>query len=345
MQLFVHQRQKYLKEYLADAHEWGQARAQAAADRQTEWDLLCQTASQACPHGQSCNYAAAASLFFEANSATLSRADLAGALRSIIVSGPSKTTRTPMIVGPTNSGKTTLVLPFDDLFGFARVFHKPALGSSFALRNILKEKRFLLWDDYRPVEYGHRTVPVSAFLSLFQGQPFEVQVSQSFNDGNVDFEWRHGCVLTAKAESLWTPMPGVDEEDIRHMKSRLLLFHCVAQIKNLKDTAPCARCMCGWIQDGAAEFDAKQALMTSLATTLPQERADQDAADLAGMGTLAAKANLPLPKVKQLAREIAALGALHVNELSASDWQALASWNTLLPFEQRRLRSALATSL
>ena len=40
-------------------------------------DLLCQTASHACPHGQSCNYATAASLFFEANSGTLSRADLA----------------------------------------------------------------------------------------------------------------------------------------------------------------------------------------------------------------------------------------------------------------------------
>ena len=39
--------------------------------------------------------------------------------------------------------------------------------------------------------------------------------------------------------------------------------------------------------------------MTSLATTLPQERADQDTADLAGMGTLAAKANLPLPKIKK----------------------------------------------
>lgn len=123
--------------------------------------------------------------FFDANAETLSRTGLAAALRNILISGPSKTTRAPMIVGPTNSGKSTLVLPFDTLFGFGRVFHKPALGSSFALRNILKEKRFLFWDDFRPVEYGQRTVPVTTFLSLFQHEPFEVQVSQSFNDGNA----------------------------------------------------------------------------------------------------------------------------------------------------------------
>ena len=120
-----------------------------------------------------------------------------------------------MIIGPTNSGKSTLVLPFDELYGFAHVFHKPALGSSFALRNLLKEKKFLFWDDFRPVEYGQRTVPVTTFLSLFQGQPFEVQMSQSFNDGNTDFEWHKGCVLTGKAKDLWKPLPGVDEED-RH---------------------------------------------------------------------------------------------------------------------------------
>ena len=143
MQLFVHQRQKLLKGCLAEAQEWGGAQQQAAADRQTDWALVCQTAAKACAHGECCPYAAAAAAFFDANSATLSLADLAAALRNIIVAGPSKTTRASMIVGPTNSGKSTLVLPFDDVFGFANAFHKPALNSSFALQNILKQKRFL----------------------------------------------------------------------------------------------------------------------------------------------------------------------------------------------------------
>ena len=125
----------------------------------------------------------------------LSQEALAVALRKVIKHGPSKTTRVPLLVGPTNTGKTTLIVPFDKLFGFSRVFHKPALGSSFALRNILKDKRFLMWDDYRPVQYGLVTVPVATFLSLFTGQPFEVPMSQSFHDGNEDFEWRHGCVI------------------------------------------------------------------------------------------------------------------------------------------------------
>ena len=107
------------------------------------------------------------------------------------------------MVGPTNTVTSTLVLPFDDLFTHQRVFHNPALGSKFALRNIAKDKRFLFWDDYRPVEYaqlvgGVPTVGVATFLSLFEGHPFEVNSSQSFSDGNIDFEWRHGGVKTAK---------------------------------------------------------------------------------------------------------------------------------------------------
>ena len=111
-----------------------------------------------------------------------------------------------MLVGPSNTGKSTLVYPFDDLFGPKHVFHKPALGSTFALWNIIKQKRFIFWGDYRPVEFAHhQTVPVASFLSLFTGKPTEVQVSQSFNDGNADVQWRRGAVFTAKSEALWNP--------------------------------------------------------------------------------------------------------------------------------------------
>ena len=106
-----------------------------------------------------------------------------------MINGPSKTTRVPMIVGPSNSGKTTVVKPFDKLLGFRNVHHKPALGSSCALRNIVKDKKFLLWDDYNPVLFaqpnknGQATVPVSTFLSLFQGQPFEVHFRKPSTTG------------------------------------------------------------------------------------------------------------------------------------------------------------------
>ena len=83
------------------------------------------------------------------------------------MSGPSKTCRVPLLIGASNTGKSTLLYPFDDLFGPKHVFHKPALGSTFALRNIAKKKRFIFWDDFRPVEFAHKeTIPVATFLSL-----------------------------------------------------------------------------------------------------------------------------------------------------------------------------------
>ena len=62
-----------------------------------------------------------------------------------------------------------------------------------------------MWDDYRPVQYAQKTVEVSTVLSLYNGLPFEVQVSQSFHDGNPDFWWDRGAVVTAPEEGLWDP--------------------------------------------------------------------------------------------------------------------------------------------
>ncbi len=57
MQLWVHQNQKKLKEFLAEAQEWGEARAAAQAERLSDWELLCQTADRTCCHGDECCYA------------------------------------------------------------------------------------------------------------------------------------------------------------------------------------------------------------------------------------------------------------------------------------------------
>ena len=187
-------------------------------------------------------------MIFEANRASFSPFRLAVALRKIIHGGPSKTCRVPMLIGASNTGKSTVVYPFDDLFGPKHVLHKPALGSTFALRNITKQKRFILWDDYRPVEYAHcKTVPVASFFSLFIGQMLEVQVSQSFSDGNVDVQWQRGAVFTAKEVGLWDPTPKVSAEDVRHLKNRVELFRFTHTIVALRDVESCAGCMARWI--------------------------------------------------------------------------------------------------
>ena len=92
--------------------------------------------------------------------------------------------------------------------------------------------RFIFWDDYRPLEYAalpNQAVPVDTFLSLFGGQFFEANMSQSFHDGNDDVKWTRGALMTAKEQDLWKPMPdrGVTEEDVKHMKKLVLCFPCV----------------------------------------------------------------------------------------------------------------------
>ena len=336
MQSFVSQHQRRLKEYLEDAAEWEAARAQANLNRETDWNLLCRHADMQCPCGRDCTYARAVQTIFDANSQSLSPTKLAADIRAIMLAGPSKTTPVPFIVGPTNSGKTTLVAPLNQLFGTKNVFHKPALNCKFALRNILKPNmRLIYWDDYRPVEYAEKTVEVSTVLSLFQGSAFEVQVSQSFNDGNVDFEWRRGVVWTGKEQGLWTPTRVVSQEDVRHMQSRVVQHSLCASIPTLTQTPECAICMARWIRDFAVQYDTNVALR-------PLPLAVQPVLPLAnhvvqGLDVIFASAHLPDIMEKALQEQLVELGAVTVSEVLQSDLSSLPVWRQLKTLQQRRL--------
>lgn len=67
MQQFVRNRQKHLSEYLDEAWEWNNACAEAARDRQTGCELICQNAAKECSFGEHCRYAEAAQRIFAAN--------------------------------------------------------------------------------------------------------------------------------------------------------------------------------------------------------------------------------------------------------------------------------------
>ena len=336
MQLFVHQNQRKLKDFLEDASEWDKAREAAVAERQTDWELVCQFASGACKFGGSCTYTASANRIFSANIRHgLSKEALAVSIRNIIINGPSKTTRVPLLVGPTNTGKTTLIAPFDKVFGFKNIMHKPALGSRYGLRNILKDKRFLMWDDFRPVEYGLETVPVPTFLSLFTGQPFEVQMSQSFNDGNDDFQWLRGAIMTAKEKDLWKPMGDIDAEDVEHMQSRLDIHPVRAKLGNLRDTTSCPHCMCKWVCEAAAAHDSRPAPHPVVLPLLPDSVPGQgpvspppgdSVTDVAGYAVLVQSAKLPAELAHNLLQELLAMGAVDVRELSLADWSDFSSF-------------------
>ena len=201
-------------------------------------------------------------------------------------------------------------------------------------QNHAQDKRFLLWDDFRPVQYARETVPTATLLSLFTGLPFEVQTSQSFNDGNLDFEWRRGAVLTAKEQGLWTPSPEVTEEDVHHIQSRFEVFRCLAKVQRMRDVEPCPGHLAMWVRDLAAAHDARPELLPTTSCAVSTA--------LIGMEAFAKETRLPQSAVAAIERELLEMGAVCVRELPASEWQALCVWQQLRPLEQRRVLMWLA---
>ena len=270
---------------------------------------------------------------------------MAASLRDILVSGPTKTIRVPFLVGPSNSGKSTIVYPFDQLFTPARVHHKPALGSSFSLRNLADGgKRFIFWDEFQPVAYASdKTLPVPLFLSLFIGQRTEIQVSQAFNDGNKDIQWNRGAVFTAKSDGLWLPTRHVGQEDINHMRNRVREFVFTSPLRqgDLKDVTPCAPCMCQWISEGAWSWDSAHGVQRPLPILSASSSDASDIASrvsaIAGLQDALTLLRAPDNVCEGIVVDLEQLGAVSVTELTVADWESLASWESLRPLQKRRL--------
>ena len=325
--------------------EWASAKTNAAQEAIADWDMVLQCAERGCPCGEgSCTYNAALKEIFSFNRGSVDPDELAAALRDIIVGGPKKTTRVPFLVGPSNSGKSTIIYPFDDLFTPKRVLHKPALGSSFGLRNLAGGgKRFIFWDDFRPVEFAHeKTVPTSLFLSLFIGQNTEIQVSQSFNDGNKDIQWTGGVVFTAKQEGLWVPTSRVSEEDVRHMRNRVREFVFTQPLPTgaLKDITSCAPCMARWLVSGASAKDSAEALRAAPRALGDAHQGVEGAARveaILGLKEALGVLKAPAPVVEVLIGGLESLGAADVRELTLSDWESLEAWTMMRPLQKRRL--------
>lgn len=339
MQAFITNHQRKLADYLDDAFEWDAAAATAAEEEQTDWALVCSWSDKPCALGDRCPYCVAADQFFARNRCNFSKQALAESLRRIIVSGPGKDSRVPFLVGKTNTGKTTLVESFDQLFGERRVFHLPAVTDpKYALRNWLRQKRFVLWDEFSPVEFAQIGVlPVTQFKKAFNGQWFEIQVPQGFHDGNEDFRWKRGAVFTNKLEDLWEPTRKVKQEDIRHLQSRVRLFQCTSVFMKPGESRPevpqCAHHLAKWICDGASAYDA------SVVVSQPLLQAGAAGRRVQGLEELLAAVAMPEAVQEQFVGELTSMGALHINEFTPEDWTELPSWPLLRPMEQRRLQN------
>jgi hypothetical protein len=270
MQLWTSIRQRRLKEFIQDAVDQAAAKDKAALERETEWQLIERLAKQdSCECGEcGCLWWALAVEFFK-NNKGIDRERLAACLRRVIVRGPAKDAPVPLIIGAKNCAKSTMFDPIRKVFGEKQVGTKPKLGAPNGAYKELIEGvlRFLLWDDYRPVEYAatprdNPTVPVTEFLALFQGQPLKPQVSQSFNDGHPSVRWCKGAAMTAKAEGLWEPQGNVTLEEVSHMKARVEIFTATYVVgKKPEDFAISPMCpgpWCRWLILDSMAFAARQ---------------------------------------------------------------------------------------
>ena len=75
---------------------------------------------------------------------------LYGAIAHTIEFGPSKTGKVPLLCGPSNASKSTLVNPIEDIFGEEYVFRNPPLEGSYTLQDLTDARRFMLLGDRRP---------------------------------------------------------------------------------------------------------------------------------------------------------------------------------------------------
>ena len=239
---YVSPNQSRLPQLLNEAEEMAAAPERHRLAEETEWELIERTAatgSCTCP-GAGCEWDAAATAFFTRSQRTIEEDRLWAALRNVIVNGPQRSSRAVMIMGESQTGKSTVVVPVDPVFGSQNVVHKPAPGisngkpdpnvSRWALRNWAKKnKRFFYLDDIRPVELAAQgVIPLTTWLAALDRKYFEVNAAQGFNDGNIDVLITKGFVVTAKKKELWDPIHPLTREDITHLKNRFEIFEARA---------------------------------------------------------------------------------------------------------------------
>ena len=262
MQNFAARNKRRLPELIQDAQEWDGAQAAAKEDDESDWDLILRKAAGTCACGEAgCEWWAAAVAFFDRNPG-IDRDFLAACLVKVIKEGPSKTARVPLIVGPRNAGKSTVLEPVLTLFGEDAVFTKPKLGAFCPLAKLVGPQcRFIFFDDYRPVEYASMpekspTVPVTDFLAMFCGQKWQVQVSQCFNNGQPDMVWQRGAAMTAKKKGLWTPSDTVPLEEIRHMQARVQQFEAKGKLQegDFRTVPKCSESFARWLVTGSTNY-------------------------------------------------------------------------------------------
>ena len=138
---------------------------------------------------------------------------------------------------------------------------------------------------------------------------------------------------------MWKPCGDVSEEDVGHMKNRCYPFSATAVLLNLKETVPCACHMCKWIVAGASQSDA-DSILSMIAPQRPLHAGHDGAvagSSVTDLEEFMRSAMIPAEAHAVIARDVRATGAVHIQELTKTDWEQLESWQLLKPLERRRV--------
>eukprot|EP00973_Karenia_brevis_P037661 5196651-Karenia_brevis.AAC.1 len=142
------------------------------------------------------------------------------------------------------------------------------------------------------------------------------------------------------------PKYEVSAEDVDHMKSRVDVFFCRAKLRKLETTSACPHCMCQWICEATAAFDARSALRPALPVSGQEQHSASAKEMLAeGLPDLVMTARLPESAMEILNKDLIILRATSISELTLADWGCCPAFVSLKALEQRRLLNAVSGML
>jgi len=258
-----------------------------------------------------------------------------------------------------NEGKRWFWRPLNMIFEGEGVFVAPPKGG-FPFMGL--ERARLTWlDDWR---FNEDIISYALQLLWFEGAPFVIARPQNTFTGHLRYARDDPVFITTLEEDI-TALKGkrfLKQGDIDMMLKRLRIFRFFRQVSIPKKLIKgCPRCFARLVLGMYQQYDKNQVHANSSSSDTTHDNTDRKKRKsgpsvclpvavkkasvpgaeggnvLVGMPQLVAAAKVPAAKAAAMQAELVALGAVHVQELAAEDWQNLTAWAELAPFEQRRL--------
>eukprot|EP00111_Clytia_hemisphaerica_P018865 TCONS_00055769-protein len=142
-----------------------------------------------------------------------------------------------MITGPTNCGKTFLLMPLTKIFN---TFLNPASGTFAWVGAVTSEVVFL--NDFR---WSEKILPWHDFLNLLEGAPIHISAPKTHYAEDLLWDKKQPVFSTASHEIIKKFISGdIDERETEMMKTRWNVFKLKYRIdeKDAVIIEPCAKC-------------------------------------------------------------------------------------------------------